>query len=182
MSHHAGMVQRRRSATAYSEYGRHDVGIDVPSKRTDSSDSNERSWAMKVLITGACGQVGSHVAELLLKRGDSILGIENYATGRRVHLSGHAELTLVEGSIADKALVERTITEFKPYVVVHTAGSYKDPENWYEDTMTNCVGGANLIRAAKTNGVERFIYFQTALCYGIKPAQQPITLDYPKNP
>jgi UDP-glucose 4-epimerase len=137
---------------------------------------------MKVLITGACGQVGSHVAELLLGRGDSVLGIENYATGRPAHLPKHSKLTLVEGSIADRALVERSIGDFKPDVIVHTAASYKDPENWYEDTMTNCVGGANLIRSAKTIGVGRFIYFQTALCYGVKPMQQPITLDHPKNP
>jgi len=42
------------------------------------------------------------------------------------------------------------------------------------------VGGANLIHAAKENKVGRFIYFQTALCYGVKPLHQPIRLDHPK--
>jgi nucleoside-diphosphate-sugar epimerase len=137
---------------------------------------------MKVCITGACGQVGSHVAEMLLERGDEVLGIDNLATGRREHLSEHPKLRVEIASIADRAVVDRLVGEFKPDVVVHTAASYKDPEDWYGDTLTNCVGGANVIQAAKRNKVGRFIYFQTALCYGVKPAQQPIRLDHPKNP
>jgi len=137
---------------------------------------------MRVLVTGACGQVGSHVVEMLLERGDQVVGIDNLATGRREHLAAHAKLHIEIGSIADRALVERLVTEFKPDVLVHTAASYKDPDDWYSDTLTNCVGGANLIQAAKRHKVGRFIYFQTALCYGVKPMQQPIRLDHPKNP
>ena len=137
---------------------------------------------MKVFVTGACGQVGSHVTELLLGRGDEVLGVDNLATGRREHLGAHPKLRVEIGSIADAELVSRLIGEFKPDVLVHTAASYKDPEDWYSDTMTNCVGGANLIQAAKRNKVGRFIYFQTALCYGLKPDHQPIRLEHPKNP
>jgi len=137
---------------------------------------------MKVLISGACGQIGSHIAELLLARGDQVLGIDNFATGRPEHLPPQNGLTFVEGSIADKALIDRLAVEFKPDAIVHTAASYKDPDDWYNDTLTNCVGGANLVHAAKTNKVGRFIYFQTALCYGVKPLQQPIRLDHPKFP
>ena len=137
---------------------------------------------MKFLISGVCGQVGSHVAELLLGRGDDVLGIDNLATGRREHLSDHPRLKVITGSIADRELVDRLFEEFKPDVVVHTAASYKDPEDWYNDTLTNCVGGANLIKATKREKVGRFIYFQTALCYGVKPLQQPIRLDHPKLP
>lgn len=137
---------------------------------------------MKVLVSGGCGQVGSHVAELLLERGDQVLAIDNLATGRREHLKDHKNLTVVIDTIADKGLVDRLVSEFKPDVIVHTAASYKDPNDWYNDTLTNCVGGSNLIHAAKEFGVKRFIYFQTALCYGVKPLQQPIRLDHPKFP
>ena len=136
---------------------------------------------MKVFVTGACGQVGSHVAEMMLERGDTVVGIDNFATGRREHLSAHRKLTLIEGSIANRDLIDKVVDEFVPDVLVHTAASYKDPEDWYSDTLTNCVGGANLVQAAKRNNVGRFIYFQTALCYGVKPLQQPIRLDHPKN-
>lgn len=137
---------------------------------------------MKLLISGVYGQVGSHVAEMLLERGDEVLGIDNLATGRREHLVDNPRLKVVIGSIADRELVDRLFEEFKPDVVVHTAASYKDPEDWYNDTLTNCVGGANLIQATKREKVGRFIYFQTALCYGVKPMQQPIRLDHPKFP
>jgi UDP-glucose 4-epimerase len=137
---------------------------------------------MRVLVTGACGQVGSHVAEMLLARGDSVLGIDNLATGRREHLAAHPGLRLEIGSIADRGLVARLVGELRPEVIIHTAASYKDPEDWYNDTLTNCVGGANLIQAAKQAKVARFIYFQTALCYGTKPLKQPIPLDHPRNP
>jgi UDP-glucose 4-epimerase len=136
---------------------------------------------MKALVTGGCGQVGSHVAEMLLARGDTVLAIDNFATGRREHLIPHEHLTLVEGSITNKPLVDDLVGDFKPDVVIHTAASYKDPDDWHSDAMTNVVGSANLIRAAKDNKVSRFIYFQTALCYGLKPLHQPIRLDHPKQ-
>ncbi len=137
---------------------------------------------MKVFVSGGCGQVGSHVIEMLLARGDQIVAIDNLATGRREHLTDHPSLRVVLGSIADRELIDRLVGEFKPDVLVHTAASYKDPQDWYGDTLTNCVGGANLVQAAMHHKVGRFIYFQTALCYGVKPLQQPIRLDHPKNP
>ena len=138
---------------------------------------------MKILISGGCGQIGSRTTEMLLERGDEVLAIDNFATGRRIHLpESHAGLTFVEGSIADKELVDKLTAEFKPDAIVHTAASYKDPDDWYNDTLTNCVGGANLVSASLARGVKRFIYFQTALCYGLKPLEQPITLGHPKLP
>lgn len=137
---------------------------------------------MKIFVTGGCGQIGSHIVEMLLERGDQVMAIDNLATGRREHLADHPNLTVVIDTIADKELIDKLFTEFKPEAVVHTAASYKDPEDWYNDTLTNCVGGSNVIKAAKDYGVKRFIYFQTALCYGVKPLQQPIKLDHPKFP
>lgn len=136
---------------------------------------------MKAFITGGCGQVGSHIAELFLERGDEVVSIDNFETGRPEHLSAHQNLKSVEGSIADKCLIDKLIADFRPDVIVHTAASYKDPSDWYSDTMTNCVGGANLVNAAKEFGVARFVYFQTALCYGVKPNEQPVTLNHPIN-
>ncbi len=137
---------------------------------------------MRVVVTGACGQVGSHVAEMLLARGDEVLGIDNLETGRAEHLPPQKNLELVMGSIADKKLVYDAIARFKPDAIVHTAASYKDPEDFYNDALTNVVGMANLVQAAKATGCKRFIYFQTALCYGVKPLEQPISLNHPRFP
>ena len=138
---------------------------------------------MKILVSGGCGQIGSRTAEMLLERGDEVLAIDNFATGRRLHLpESHDGLTFIEGSIADKELIDQIFSDFKPNAVVHTAASYKEPDDWYNDTLTNCVGGANLVRASLANNITRLIYFQTALCYGVKPLEQPISLSHPKFP
>jgi len=137
---------------------------------------------VKILVTGGLGQVGSHVAELLLARGDEVLVIDNLATGRREHLGEHPKLRVIIDTIADKALVDALVAGFRPDAIVHAAASYKDPEDWYNDALTNVVGGANIVRAALANKVARFIYFQTALCYGVKPRQNPVRLDHPKLP
>lgn len=134
---------------------------------------------MKILITGGAGFIGSHLADRLLARGEQVLVIDNYATGRRDNLTPQERLTVVEGTIADGELVERVFGEFGPEVVVHAAASYKDPENWAEDIRTNVLGTANVARATQRAGSRRLIYFQTALCYGLHPLEQPITLSHP---
>ena len=137
---------------------------------------------MKVFITGGSGQVGSTVADIMLARGDTVVSIDNFATGRRDNLLDHANLTQVEGTIVDGKLIDQLFSDFKPDVVVHTAASYKDPEDWESDAAVNAVGGATIAKACKTHKVGRLVYFQTALCYGTKPIQQPIRLDHPINP
>jgi UDP-glucose 4-epimerase len=137
---------------------------------------------MRVFITGGAGQIGSTVTDLLLDRGDRVLAIDNFATGRRDNLRRYSALTLVEDTIVDTELIDRLFSDFKPDAVVHTAASYKDPEDWKSDVLVNAVGTANLAKACRTHKVNRLIYFQTALCYGTKPLQQPIRLDHPVNP
>lgn len=137
---------------------------------------------MKMLITGGAGFIGSHLADRLLARGDHVLVIDNYATARRDNLTPHPNLTVVEGTIADVELVNRLFDEFQPEQVVHAAASYKDPNNWAEDARTNVLGTANVVQASERVGVKRLIYFQTALCYGLHPIEQPITLNHPIRP
>lgn len=134
---------------------------------------------MRVLVTGGAGFIGSHLTDRLLGRADEVLVIDNYATGRRDNLpSSAAGLTVIEGDIADGHLVSDAFERFNPDVVVHAAASYKDPEDWATDAATNVVGTARVVRASEAAGVNRFIYLQTALCYGLHPLEQPITLDH----
>lgn len=137
---------------------------------------------MRILITGGSGFIGSHLADRLLARGDEVFVIDNYATGRRDNLAFHPKLTVEEGSIADRELVDAAFDRFQPEIVVHAAASYKDPDAWEEDARTNAQGSALIARAAARTGVRRLIYFQTALCYGLAPIEQPITLGHPLVP
>ena len=103
---------------------------------------------MKVFITGGLGQIGSHIAELFLERGDKVHVIDNLATGRIEHLSKHKNLEITIDTISNKKLVDELFKNFQPDIVIHTAASYKDPNDWYNDTLTNCVGGGNIISAS----------------------------------
>jgi UDP-glucose 4-epimerase len=137
---------------------------------------------MNVLITGGAGFIGSHLADRLLARGASVCVIDNYATGRRDNLTPHPNLRVVEGTIAKSSLVDRVFEDFRPEQVVHAAASYKNPDDWAEDVLTNVAGTINVVQASKRAHVRRFIYFQTALCYGLRPLEQPITLNHPLRP
>jgi UDP-glucose 4-epimerase len=137
---------------------------------------------MRVLITGGAGFIGSHLADRLLARGDEVLVIDNFSTGRWDNLGEHERLEIVEETIVDAALVHDIWARFAPHVVAHAAASYKDPDNWPEDAASNAAGTANVVQASEATGVRRFVYFQTALCYGLHPLEQPITLDHPLRP
>ena len=57
---------------------------------------------MRVLLAGGAGFIGSHIADALLARGDEVVAVDNFATGRRdnvAHLSGIAKFTLIEHDI-----------------------------------------------------------------------------------
>src|SRR5262245_56612668 len=124
---------------------------------------------MKVFVTGGAGQVGSSVVDLLAARGNDVLAIDNFATGRRDNLASRPHVQLVEDTIVNGALIDRLFAKFKPDVVVHTAASYKHPGDWGTDALVNAAGTANIAKACKSHKVGRLIYFQTALCYGTKP-------------
>jgi UDP-glucose 4-epimerase len=133
---------------------------------------------MRVLITGGSGFVGSHLADRLLARNDHVLVIDNFSTGRRDNLKPHQNLEVIEESIANQAAMDQIFTKFKPDVVVHAAASYKDPDNWVEDCQTNVLGTVNVLNATKKAGCSRIVYFQTALCYGLNPKEQPVSLTH----
>lgn len=137
---------------------------------------------MKVLITGGAGFIGSHLTDRLLDAGHEVLVIDNYATARRDNLKPRGGLTIVEETIADADAVFAAFGGFRPESVVHAAAAYKDPDNWVEDVRSNALGTANVVKAAQAVGAKRLVYFQTALCYGTRPLEQPITLEHPIRP
>jgi len=137
---------------------------------------------MKVLITGGAGFIGSTLTDRLLDRGDSVLVVDNFSTARHDSLGPRDGLEIEEATIADTHAVDRLFDAYRPEVVVHAAASYKDPDAWAEDSRTNAVGSANVVRASERVETRRLIYLQTALCYGLRPAEQPITLQHPLDP
>jgi len=138
---------------------------------------------MRVLITGAAGFIGSHIAERLLSQGHEVVGVDDLSTGRISNFPSDAQLwrgsgELVIGDIRDP--LERILDHGDWDVIYHCAASYRDRNNWERDASTNVLGTINVIREAKRCNA-RLIYFQTSLCYGPAPTS-PIAIDAPLDP
>ena len=137
--------------------------------------------AMRLLVTGGAGCLGSNLVEKFFQQGYPTCVIDNFATGKREVLPAQPGLMVVEGSVANADLVNRTFADFQPTHVIHSAAAYKDPLNWVEDVATNVLGAIHVANAALKSNVSRFINFQTALCYG-RTNMVPITRDQPTAP
>jgi len=129
---------------------------------------------MRLLITGGAGCLGANIVERYLGREAEIVVIDNFATSARDAVAPSANLKIVDGTVADPSLVTRLFAEFRPTHVIHAAASYKDPDNWPEDVKTNIEGTGHVVREAVRHAVRRFVYLQTALCYG-RPLEHPVT-------
>jgi UDP-glucose 4-epimerase len=136
---------------------------------------------VRLLITGGAGCLGSNLVEDYLPQGHEIVVIDNFATGGREVLPALSGLEVVEGSVADRDLVDAVFARFAPTHVIHSAASYKNPDDWREDAATNLTGTINVVEAARRAGARRLVYFQTALCYG-RPEGVPIPVDHPVRP
>ena len=135
-----------------------------------------------VLVTGGAGYIGSHAVLALADAGWPVVVIDNLVTGFAWAVDPRA--TLVEGDIADAALVERIIAEHGVGAIMHFAGSVvvpesvTDPLKYYDN---NTARSRSLIGAALAGGVRHFIFSSTAATYGI-PATSPVTEDTPQVP
>jgi UDP-glucose 4-epimerase len=136
---------------------------------------------VRLLITGGAGCLGFNLIEEHLAQGNEILVVDNFATGSREALAASPRLEIVDGTVADRELVDAVFTRFAPTHVIHSAASYKDPNDWREDVATNVTGTINTVEAARHASVTRFVYLQTALCYG-RPERVPIPVEHPTRP
>jgi UDP-glucuronate 4-epimerase len=145
--------------------------------------------AKTVLVTGSAGFIGSHVAEALLRRGDAVVGLDNFndyydparkrANVREVTaaVQGTGRFTPVEGDVRDRTLVARLFREHRFDVVVHLAAmagvrnSINDPFLYYD---VNLNGTLALLEAAvgrPRDGeagakVGNFVFASTSSAYG----------------
>jgi len=135
---------------------------------------------MKILITGGAGFIGSNLADKFIERGDKVFIIDNLLTGRLDNVNDKA--IFFKETIANQKEFRSFFIEAEPDVVIHAAASYKEPDLWEFDVQNNILGTINVIRNCEEFKVKRLIYFETSLCYGNSPIEQPITLTHPINP
>jgi nucleoside-diphosphate-sugar epimerase len=132
---------------------------------------------MKVLVTGASGFLGGHVAELLSKRGDRVRALVRTTSNRR-HLEGLANVELFEGSVEQAERVREAVEGVD--AVVHSAGLVKarNPDEFF---AVNVGGTANLVEAARGRALKRFVLVSSLEACGPSADGQPVPSDQ-ENP
>ena len=121
---------------------------------------------MRVLITGAAGFLGSHIAERFLKEGYEVLGLDNFITGSRWNadiLSGYSGFTLIEHDISESILLDGDLDG-----VLHFASpaSPVDYLNLPIQTLkVGSLGTHNSLGIALAKGA-RFLLASTSEVYG----------------
>jgi UDP-glucose 4-epimerase len=144
---------------------------------------------MKILVTGACGRIGSHVVRQLLVRGMDVLGIDSVVhPGNLRDLTGCVLLSTVD--IQDLAALLRVVTQEKVERIIHLAaalGDQYDGQPW-GSYQVNLGGTLNVLEAARFADVERVVIASThniyPTAYGVygPPEWRPIAEDHPPDP
>ena len=107
---------------------------------------------MKYLVTGGAGFIGSHLCDALLKRGDSVLVLDNFSTGNKQnieHLLSNPSFELIEGSILDTEIVDKAVASADH--VIHLAaavGVFTIVDKPLESLTTNLRGTENILEAS----------------------------------
>jgi UDP-glucose 4-epimerase len=134
------------------------------------------------LVTGGAGYIGSHAVLALKDKGWSVAVIDNLSTGRRELVP--EDVAFFEGSIADRALVDRILKEQQIGAIMHFAGSIVVPESVEKPLdyyRNNTIATHELISAAVAAGVRHMLFSSTAAVYGAAE-RMPIREEDPKVP
>lgn len=137
---------------------------------------NPRKW----LVTGVAGFIGSNLLEALLELEQTVVGLDNFATGHRRNLDAvltsvtplrRSRFRMIEGDIRDAGTVAAAIAGVD--VVLHQAALGSVPRSVKDPLTTNAVnidGFLTVLSAARDAGVARFVYAASSSTYGDHPA------------
>jgi UDP-N-acetylglucosamine 4-epimerase len=139
-------------------------------------EERPRVW----LVTGAAGFIGSNLLEALLMHGQSVVGLDNFLTGRRENLDMVRALTggeawerfrFIEGDIRDPETCRRVCVDVD--YVLHEAALGSVPRSIDDPLLSNGCnidGFINMLTAAKDAGVKSFVYAASSSTYGDEPS------------
>ncbi len=135
----------------------------------------ERTW----LVTGVAGFIGSNLLEALLRLGQRVVGLDNFATGHRRNLAeveaavgaaAWSAFRFIEGDIRSPETCREACTGVD--VVLHQAALGSVPRSIaqpLESHATNVTGFLNMLVAARDAKVGRFVYAASSAAYGDHP-------------
>jgi len=121
---------------------------------------------MKSLVTGGGGFIGSHLSRYLVERGDEVIVLDNFSTGKRENLEG-VDIRLIEGDIRDFACLSEALqgvdTVFHQAALCSVARSVEDPRSTHD---VNTTGTLNVFEASRKAGVRRVVFASSSSVYG----------------
>lgn len=135
--------------------------------------------SVRWLVTGVAGFIGSNLLETLLKLGQEVVGLDNFATGHHHNLEEVAErvgkekwrqFTFIEGDIRDLDTCRRAVESVNH--VLHQAALGSVPRSIEDPITTNAAnidGFLNMLVAARDAGVDSFTYAASSSTYGDHP-------------
>lgn len=135
-----------------------------------------------ILVTGAAGFIGFHVAKRLLERGEEVVGVDNVndyydptLKERRLALLAPFErFSLRRIDIADREAIDALFAELRPRRVIHLAAqagvrySITNPHVYID---ANVRGFLHILEGCRHNGAEHLVYASTSSVYGANTAQ-----------
>ena len=150
----------------------------------------------KILITGAAGFIGSSLADDLLAKGFSIMGIDNFDSFytrdiKETNISNalkHNLYSFQEGDIRDMEFLNSCFSGFRPDIVIHLAAkagvrpSIKNPASYYD---VNVNGTLNMLEAMRKNKIGRMLFASSSSVYGNNkkiPFAESDNVDFPVSP
>ncbi|TXN35966.1 SDR family oxidoreductase [Flagellimonas hymeniacidonis] len=123
-----------------------------------------------ILVTGGAGFIGSNLCEALIKNGNKVTCLDNFATGHKKnieHLRSNVNFTLIEGDIRNLDDCEKACKNIN--FVLHQAALGSVPRSINDPITSNEVnvsGFLNMLVAARDANVKRFVYAASSSTYG----------------
>ena len=123
-----------------------------------------------IIVTGGAGFIGSNLVEELLRLGNKITCLDNFATGKRENIQpflSNPNFTLIEGDIRDLETCRKAVKNQE--YVLHEAALGSVPRSINDPITTNDVnisGFLNMLVASRDEGIKRFVYAASSSTYG----------------
>lgn len=132
---------------------------------------------MKVLVTGAAGFIGSHVSRQLLKRGDTVIGLDNFDPYYSIihkkrnlnDLISNFRFKLIEGDLRNESLLNDILSNDKLDCIAHLGGMANNRYSVIHAPLFNQVnvtGSLNIFEASLKHGKPHIVFASTSSVYG----------------